>query len=369
MAVLPQLGYSPEKSALIGLKLSAHDVPPAHLGIDVDGFYALQGQKKVELTIVEPGNLTRYLMWILQARFETDPTKEFFGLGNNDAGPEELSTHEQQQITGLLTVGGRPIERLTLAATIGINDIDIQRGEREESIPRTPERFPDLTGIHGGETNPISLSATFNNRTDPARPTRGWILMGKVQHVNETFGNDFEFTRYVLDLSYLFPLVTRRQVIGLHAGGQILQAGRRDVPFYELASLGSSRDLRGFFLDRFYGRSSIIMNAEYRLNVADFDFFDIWDVQIDGVLFGDGGRVFLADEQIASDEGCPAPAGGPLPAPAPACNRLPRGDDQFRFSYGFGTRIALGKALVARIDVGFSEEETGLIYLTFGQTF
>ena len=38
-----------------------------------------------------------------------------------------------------------------------------------------------------------------------------------------------------------------------------------------------------------------------------------------------------------------------------------------QYSYGGGLRIALSQALVARIDVGFSDEETGLVYLAFGQ--
>ena len=41
----------------------------------------------------------------------------------------------------------------------------------------------------------------------------------------------------------------------------------------------------------------------------------------------------------------------------------------FRYSYGGGLRVALSAALVARIDVGFSDEERGLVYLEFGQTF
>ena len=44
-------------------------------------------------------------------------------------------------------------------------------------------------------------------------------------------------------------------------------------------------------------------------------------------------------------------------------------EDDLRYSYGGGVRFALSRALVARIDVGFSEEEQGLVYLTFGHTF
>jgi hypothetical protein len=96
-----------------------------------------------------------------------------------------------------------------------------------------------------------------------------------------------------------------------------------------------------------------VINGEYRLKLLDFNFFDFWRVRIDGGAFGDMGRVFLnstdrSDEfEVNSD-------------------LLPRLFEDFRYSYGAGVRIALGEAILARIDVGFSNEETALVYLTFG---
>jgi hypothetical protein len=49
--------------------------------------------------------------------------------------------------------------------------------------------------------------------------------------------------------------------------------------------------------------------------------------------------------------------------------QLDRLENALRYSYGGGIRFALSRALIARIDAGFSEEERGLIYLTFGHTF
>jgi len=34
-----------------------------------------------------------------------------------------------------------------------------------------------------------------------------------------------------------------------------------------------------------------------------------------------------------------------------------------------GVRVGFSEAMVVRIDVGFSDEETGLVYLTFGHSF
>ena len=79
-------------------------------------------------------------------------------------------------------------------------------------------------------------------------------------------------------------------------------------------------------------------------------------MKIDGVLFGDAGRVFLDHSDVNQE----------FHLNSDIFSRIV-GD--FQYSYGAGLRIALAEALVARIDAGFSREETGLVYLSFGQTF
>jgi outer membrane protein assembly factor BamA len=151
------------------------------------------------------------------------------------------------------------------------------------------------------------------------------------QRVDHALGNDFEFTHYILDVSYLLPLLTPRQVLGIRVGGEFIDGDVRDIPFFELASLGGSKDLRGFFQDRFLGKHRIMVNLEYRLKLLDFRFFNMTHARIDGVLFGDAGRVFQTKEL----------------------------SDEFKINGDLPGRLA----------VGFSEEESGLVYLTFGHTF
>jgi outer membrane protein assembly factor BamA len=150
--------------------------------------------------------------------------------------------------------------------------------------------------------------------------------------------------------------MTRRQVLGLRVGGEFIDSKGRQLPFYEFSSLGGAQDLRGFFADRFLGRSRVMINGEYRLKVTEFDFLDFWRVRIDGVAFGDMGRVFFDDSDLQRQFRLNR-------------NTLPSVFHDFRYSYGAGARIALGEAILARIDVGFSDEETGLVYLTFGHIF
>jgi Omp85 superfamily domain len=353
-AILPQVGLSPEKGANGGIKLTDRDVSPLHLTVDLAGSAAAEGQYHADAILISPSFGTDWLMLMAEGEYYADPTKEFFGLGNNKVGPDELSTNRHERVYGTLALGLRLSQRFALVASGAYNDVQISRGHLQDSSPSTTSRFPNLAGIKGGRSNPLSFSILFNDREDLARPTRGWRVIAKASWVPRGLGNDFEYARYLLDGSYLYPLIWRRQVIGLHLAGQYIDAKQRRVPFYELASLGSSRDLRGYFQDRFLGTSNVMTNLEYRLKLFDFHF--IYDVQIDGVAFGDAGRVFIDEEDIARALGQPV-------------NTVPRTDNDFRYSYGGGTRIALGEALVARLDIGFSDEEKGLVYLVFGHTF
>ena len=77
-------------------------------------------------------------------------------------------------------------------------------------------------------------------------------------------------------------------------------------------------------------------------------------MKVDGVGFTDVGRVFIDSQDLASE--------GPVEGGLVTTNDVP-------VSYGGGLRLAFSEAIVARLDVAFSNEETGLVYLTFGHLF
>jgi outer membrane protein assembly factor BamA len=355
-AVLPQIGYSPAKGINAGVKFTDRNATPERLTVDTEGNYAVEGQQNVRMAVVAPHFFHDTLIAALEGEYLYDPTKEFFGLGNNNVGPDPESTNGYRLFSGLATLAVRPLPQLTLALTAGVTNVRITHGRLEDSTPSTGEAFPDLVGIHGGYTNPIAFSIVYNNREEITRPTRGWNLILKIQSVDHALGSEFQFTRYILDASYLYPLLTRRQVLGLRIGGEYIDAKSREIPFYEYAALGGAENLRGYWEDRFLGESRVMINGEYRLKVFDFNFYDIWRVRIDGVAFGDMGRVFLDQSDLSQQFQVNS-------------NLLPSVFENFRYSYGGGVRVALGEAILARIDVGFSNEETGLVYLTFGHIF
>nr|MBS0021858.1 BamA/TamA family outer membrane protein [Gammaproteobacteria bacterium] len=355
-ALLPQVGYSPDQGINAGLKFTDRNFFESGLTLDLNAIVAVEGQQNYEFMLIQPNLGGGRLMTILRTAFFSDKTEEFFGLGNNDLGPDPVSTHEFQSIGGSATLAWRLREQLSLAFGIGFWRADVTDGKTSDDppVPFTRTFFPNLTGIDGGDTVPLSLSLIFNNRKDITRPTRGWSLLASVAHVDKSLGSDFQYTRYSFEASYLLPLLTRRQVFGLRVGGTYIDGAIEDIPFYELAYLGGNRTLRGFFKYRFLGRTAALATAEYRLKLLDFQFFDLWQIRIDGVGFVEGGRVFLSDGDIGRQLGS---------------DFVSSVGSEIRYSYGGGLRFALGQALVARIDAGFSEEESALFYLTFGHTF
>jgi outer membrane protein assembly factor BamA len=357
-AVLPQVGYGPESGPLGGLKFTHRDLFDSGVTLDVAGNYSLNQQQSLSLGIGAPDVLgdERFLA-LFSIGYELDPQRDFFGLGNNDVGPDPASTHEERDIGGELTLGWRPFRgRLSVAASVGLRHVDVERGDRDGDTPFTVDAFPGLPGVEGGFVNPLGLAVVYNGRDDLIWPTRGWRLIAKVSHTNRELKSDFEFTRVVLDAGYLHGFFDGRHVVGVRLSGEYIDGPPRDVPFWELTVLGGDDTLRGFFPRRFLGQGHALINVEYRAKLFAFDFFDIWRVQVAGAIFGDAGRVFISEGAL-DDE---------FDLTEDIIDELA---DDIRYSYGAGLRFVLSRALIARVDAGFSEEEIGLVYLKFGHTF
>ena len=355
-AVLPEVGFGPDTGPLAGAKFTHRDVGGRGVTLDVEATQALERQQSLALTAGTPHLGQDRFLALFEGRFQLDPEREFFGLGNNDVGPDPVSTHEFQRTQGFLTFGWRPFAHLTLDLSGGVRYVSIRKGSRDDGRPFTTDAFGGLPGIHGGYANPIGLALVATTRDDVIRPTRGWRAILKVTHTNRVVGSDFQFTRLGADVGRLFPLFGGAHVLGVRANGGFIFGPRRDIPFWELEELGGNDTLRGFFPHRFVGTSRALLNAEYRFRLTEFDFLDWWRVRLDGVVFGEAGRVFITNGELRQEFRLNR-------------NTLPRVFEDFRYSYGAGARIALGEAILARIDVGFSDEERGLVYLEFGQTF
>lgn len=359
-AFLPQVGNTESEGVILGFEYANRDFTSIHLTGTAAAIYAMHGQRAFDGSLLVPELfplLHRPVLNLVQLEYFINPTQKYFGLGNNDVGSHPLSTNAIERYTALETLGWRLTPRLTLALTVGFNHVRISRGVRDDAgDPFTPDVFPNLAGVHGGTTNPVSLAVIYDDRDNLTQPSRGWNAFMKVQHVGPELASDYRYTRLVFSGSYLFPVFNARHILGLRLRGQYVDASAREVPFYELPSLGGDQNMEGFQKDRFRGQASLLFSMIYREELTTFNFRNIWNVRLDGVLFGDAGRVFINARDWQNQF---------------RVNRdlVPRLLSNFRYDYGTGLRIALGQVLVARLDVGFSAEESGLFYLSFGQIF
>jgi outer membrane protein assembly factor BamA len=353
-AILPQLGFGPETGVLFGAKFTDRDFLASGATFDVDAVFSLEDQQYFSLEFASPDSFSKRFPILVRALFNVDPRRRFFGLGNNDVGPDPASSHELQRFGGDITVGWRIIDDMSLNLQIGGWETDIRNGQRVDDSPPTPERFPDLPGIDGGRMIPFAASLVYDDRDDIVRPTQGWRIFAKVMEISSDLGSDFDFTRLLGDVSYLYPFFDKRLILGGRVGAQWIGGDFDDIPFWGLADLGGEDTARGYFPYRFLGTSEVYMGGEARVGLFGFDLFDWWRIQVDGVGFGEVGRVFVDNDDLVfqgTDEGSF------------------KQTDEWRFSYGGGLRLGFSEAMIVRIDAGFSDEETGLVYLTFGHAF
>jgi hypothetical protein len=88
---LPQIGYGPETGAKAGVKFEGRDLFGGNTFADVNLIYAQRMQGKGTLSI---GNNRLWDNWMFYASptYFQDPSKEYFGIGNNDVGPSRWRT-------------------------------------------------------------------------------------------------------------------------------------------------------------------------------------------------------------------------------------------------------------------------------------
>lgn len=357
VAALPQLGYDPSVGFIFGGKFSYVNFGDTHMNLDVGATQSTGGETDFEASWGTPRLFGSDFIGLVRARYQLYPNQDFYGLGNNDVGDDALSQHEQHATSLLFTLARRLAPHWVAAGTIGYDRVTIGPGDPDHDKTSTTDTYSRLPGIKGGYNNPLSLSIIYNNRHDLTRPQQGWSVTGKVTHVGPELGNDFHYTRFTGDASYVHPIGSPRHLIGIRVDGQYVTGSGSHLPFYEYSSLGGFDNLEGFYPNRFLGQSRVFARLGYQTLLADFNFRDIWRVRLDGTLFGGAGRVFLDRSRLPDD------LSGDMSRFAPGR------DDAIQFSYGAGLQMALGEALTTRLDVGFSGESKGLVYLSFGNAF
>ena len=214
-AVLPQLGYGPETGPKVGVKFEGRDLFGGSTVGDVNLLIALKQQQKATVNV---GNTELGPFMIFgTAAWYTDPAVEFFGLGNNEIGPDPLSNHEMRRARSASRWATASCGSSRSCSRASIADTNISNGN-DDDTPSTQRFRAGAPGVHGAQSNYLSAALVYNSRDDLVRPTEGWEILIKYLNADHAlFNRDTDYQKLILDVSFIQPLVWRRQVIALHA--------------------------------------------------------------------------------------------------------------------------------------------------------
>ena len=189
----------------------------------------------------------------------------------------------------------------------------------------------DIAGRNGGKMSGLGVLLSYDSRNSAYSPTKG--ILGEFNFISHSdhFGSDFNFSSLVVDVRKFFPLKKGR-VLGMQL---IFKENKGTVPIRNLALLGGSEMMRGYYYGRYTDKDMIAYQAEIRQ-------FLFWRL---GVV-GFAGLGEVAD-RISNF-------------------RL----DGFHYAAGAGLRLMVSKSekLNLRIDYGFGKNSGGL-YVILKEAF
>ncbi len=198
------------------------------------------------------------------------------------------------------------------------------------------ERF-DTTitlGKNGSFVSGLGGSLGYDSRNSAFWPTKGIFVQTLITYFNTYFGSQFNDLKTIFDLRY-YQKTFLNQVLAIQFYSYS-NAGQ--APIRELAMLGGSGNLRGFYQGRYRDNSMITGIAEYRIPIY-------W--RLAACVFIGGGNVYNEIEDVGSVF------------------------KNVKYTYGGGLRIAVLKneKLNLRLDYGYLNKFNKGFYFTIGECF
>ncbi|MFW5980959.1 MAG: BamA/OMP85 family outer membrane protein [bacterium] len=221
--------------------------------------------------------------------------------------------------------------------SLGHSLIDEWRGRIRYKVENSTTDWEDEEDADGNiletesaSVRSLTLQVSRDTTNHPFNPTSGAIDTFSVEYAGQMLGGDSDFTKYNFDM--------RRFYSGFrdeHAWGLRVKAGLSDgeLPGVEKYRVGGSESLRGFENGSFLGSEMLLLNAEYRIPIAD---------RFTGVVFTDAGNAWEDGETIDFSD--------------------------LRYSYGAGLRMNTPIGQI-RLDYGFNDEGSGQPHFSIGHAF
>ncbi len=236
-------------------------------------------------------------------RFEMAPHLRFYGYGPGGLDPAQasdapvtLSNPEDRHVEtayrqrrSLVRLRAdyhiNPAVSLGLIESYNVRHFD-EKYREDEPEPSIGEVY-DTSRIVGFDAG-YALSETLldfvvDTRPPGASPSRG-------VYFNAFAGGappqkDYGFARIGAELTAFVDVYHGDRILAFHAAHESVLGNDEEIPFAELPRLGGPRKLRGYDLDRFRGKHTLMTAVEYRYPIHDYVngsvFFEVGSVGMD----------------------------------------------------------------------------------------
>ncbi len=257
----------------------------------------------------------------IRAYYHYLPEEDSYGIG--PFADDRESEYSIAKSVLQSSLGFRANDRSAFHLITGVQKNRVRQVEEPndpEAIPLShliPESFlaPDLV------LGSLAFEWDYLGQDHPGHPTQGWEGFFRLATFQEMGGTEFGFFKIHADITRYINLFYHRALI-VRTALEITDAMQdRNVPFYDLASIGRQETLRGFERGRFRDFDSFIASLEYRYPVSG---------NLDGLIFIDGGQV------------------------AQSITRIDR--RAFQITFGIGMRVWNNEGQLASLQLGKSRD-------------
>ncbi len=198
---------------------------------------------------------------------------QYFGIGNSYPN-SFIETYTARYPRLRLTVAKNVNTKQLLGLRLNLDDYRIV-----DNTPGGEIDSEQIPGAKGGLSSGLGAVWLYDSRDQQFYPHKGWFSEVSLLGEDKITGSAFQYLRFSVDAAHYQPLGPKCVL----ATNAVVQLTGGNPPFFQLASLGGSRRLRGYPDFKYRDRHMMLLQTEFR-----FPMF--W--RFKGVLFAATGTVF-----------------------------------------------------------------------------
>lgn len=228
---------------------------------------------------------------LVKANFDAVRWTKFFGLGNETPLLTNYNDfYRMRSREWLATVG--------LNRKFKYNDISINGFFQSTKVINDPGKFVSkvFTPVYPTDYNVndflgANVSYIFDKVNDSLVPVKGFTFSGNVSYSHSISQSNKDFTRYYGSVQFYLPLLPK---ISLSVKTAALTVAGNPL-FYQFVSIGGPETMRGYRLDRFWGKTAFYDANELRYitNIKSY----IYNGKAGLLALFDNGRVWMPGEK------------------------------------------------------------------------